>query len=453
MPAVLPAWSARAGDLPAGKARPASFLALCAPAAADDSDDDDSDDDSDSGPSAAKASGKGSASASGKGSGKGAKSTKSLDRSNYFRVPGWDSCLAIGGEIEVDGQVNQAYSRRTNALSSSVIGRIAIDSLTTTEFGDLRAFVRLPVTYSSGLTTLQGPSTSVDVDYAFITWNTLTFGYADSVFNFYNNALNIGTLRGPALSATIARYKTTFGNGFTFSVSMEMGATEKPTGIPDPGNSIVLDAIPQPAGTIWPDPVTALQLDRDWGSAIVAGALHQVRSPLGAGGGAWGGAAMVGLNLNTPWTGDDDEIWLQGVGAWGASTYLGFGRAALIGNLGFAVADSVTTIGGRLIPSRGAAITGGWSHDLNDTWNVSLFSSWATFDPRADLPARPFVRKFNELRIGSDLTFAPFDDFSITGEVMWGRISSSVPTPALDGLKLETSSNAWQGTVQLLRTF
>jgi hypothetical protein len=85
-----------------------------------------------------------------------------------------------------------------------------------------------------------------------------------------------------------------------------------------------------------PDVVGALRVDQAWGSAQVAGALHQLRAGfygsntgtnLGVGpfgpDNRFGWAAMAGIVLNIPWN-KGDKFWVEGAYAQGAASYVGW---------------------------------------------------------------------------------------------------------------------------------
>src|SRR5207237_6664236 len=117
-----------------------------------------------------------------------------------------------------------------------------------------------------------------------------------------------------------------------------------------------------------PDIVGSLRVDQAWGSAQIAGALHQVRAGFygnnitpgaiaaagtipgctaggvptaaatGAGGNnlcytgiapadKWGYAAMAGIVINLPWA-KGDQFWVEGVYSVGAASYTGFNTAS-----------------------------------------------------------------------------------------------------------------------------
>src|SRR4051812_42557366 len=96
------------------------------------------------------------------------------------------------------------------------------------------------------------------------------------------------------------------------------------------------------AATGIPDVVGALRVDQAWGSAQIAGALHQLRAgyygnnTTGAGAtvagvnsaflapnDAYGWAAMAGVVINLPWN-KGDKFWVEGTVAEGAAGYVGW---------------------------------------------------------------------------------------------------------------------------------
>jgi hypothetical protein len=92
-----------------------------------------------------------------------------------------------------------------------------------------------------------------------------------------------------------------------------------------------------------PDIVGSLRVDQAWGSAQIAGALHQVRAGyygnnntanavLGPGGytgfapaDKWGYAIMAGIVINLPWA-KGDQFWIEGAYTVGAVSYTGWNQ-------------------------------------------------------------------------------------------------------------------------------
>jgi hypothetical protein len=164
----------------------------------------------------------------------------------------------------------------------------------------------------------------------------------------------------------VLAYTATFGNGFTATISLEDGTLRRSAcGMPVPTRSrsarcrvrAQLRPATRRAGvargagvTIGdyaaaqvPDIVGSLRVDQAWGSAQIAGALHQVRAGyygnnntcqrrLGPGGytgfapaDKWGYAVMAGIVINLPWA-KGDQFWIEGAYTVGAVSYTGWNQ-------------------------------------------------------------------------------------------------------------------------------
>ena len=161
-------------------------------------------------------------------------------------------------------------------------------------------------------------------------------------------------------------YTATFGNGFTATISLE-DSTLRRSAIWDAGtDALTIGGLPGPsfqattgytaraaggngppigdyAAAQVPDIVGALRVDQAWGSAQIAGALHQVRAGfygnnntgnavVGPGGytgfapeDKWGYAIMAGIVLNLPWA-KGDQFWVEGAYTVGAVSYTGWNQ-------------------------------------------------------------------------------------------------------------------------------
>jgi hypothetical protein len=196
-----------------------------------------------------------------------------------------------------------------------------------------------------------------------------------------------GYIGGPsstgAAGMNVLAYTATFGNGFTATISLE-DATLRRNAIWDAGaDAFGTGGNPGPScqnatgytaraiGSIGPqgvnatpttlqqcaiaigdyaahqvpDIVGALRVDQAWGSAQIAGAIHQVRAGfygnnftiVNAPGNSvgpnqmtqiapsdkWGYAVMAGIVLNLPWA-KGDQFWIEGAYTVGAASYTGF---------------------------------------------------------------------------------------------------------------------------------
>jgi hypothetical protein len=298
----------------------------------------------------------------------------SIYGAGFFYIPGTDTCIKIGGWIRAEYDFQTGGSDtffafggagRNNRIDSQEYGMRArwvtsLDVRTQTEYGTLRAYTRAGFQTTTGETT-QG---RIYTERGFIQFAGFTFGKSQSYFDFFGGAFCYGcgyagnSSQTGAAGTLLAAYTATFGNGFTATLSLEDSfmrrgavwdasndATNALTlgNMPGPGSaqdSYNITAVPfgDYAANGIPDIVGSLRVDQAWGSAQVAGALHQVRAgyygnnTTGAGGGiaaftppadAYGWAAMGGIVLNIPWN-KGDKFWVEGTVAEGAAGYVGW---------------------------------------------------------------------------------------------------------------------------------
>jgi hypothetical protein len=243
----------------------------------------------------------------------------------YYYLPFSNTCLKIGGVVRAEyflrpgapsGVANQsAYNAAGTAYSRDLDqyrGRmyLTLDDYTSTPFGDARGYFSLRETYDSlpsspagggkivalGLPAgakenaglFQGlPNEQTYVDAAFVQWAGITAGVAHSFFDFYTHnyemtSSSVGVSDQPLV---LLGYTAKFGSGFTASASAEdpsarrIGDSTADIGIAnnDP-KSATTAAYLTYGGVSVPDIVGNFRYDGGWGSAQLAGALHQVNS-------------------------------------------------------------------------------------------------------------------------------------------------------------------------------
>jgi hypothetical protein len=297
----------------------------------------------------------------------------------FYYIPGTDMCLKIGGYVRFEAaygvngsstrvQGGDINNRWTNDLWYRVRGYITADARNQTEYGTVRGYIAVGISTD----TQFDPPQSFNANRAFIQWAGFTFGRAQSFFDFFSQAA-VGYLGFTPNSDTgdggweVLAYTAQLGNGFSASLSAESRRTTQiiGQGVPAltavnftggffaPGLSVGpnVGSINGSGGTGaastaftgigyggWsvPDVVANLRVDQAWGSAAIAGALHEVNAayynntpnntffPEGSGhpDNKWGWAVMAGLRLNTPYFGTGDYLQLQGIYTQGALRYL-----------------------------------------------------------------------------------------------------------------------------------
>jgi hypothetical protein len=374
----------------------------------------------------------------------------SIYGAGFFYIPGTDTCIKIGGWVraEVDfnaGGSHTAYISGAGARNNRVDTAdlqwrsrfvTSFDIRTQTEYGTLRAYTRAGFQW----TTNEDGIGTYYVERTFVQFAGFTVGRSQSYFDFYANAMYYtGYIGGPsstgAAGMNVFAYTATFGNGFTATLSLEDGTLRRNAlwdagadSLPianNPGPSfqnatgytgralaavgpLGINAVPATfqAGAIGigdyaaaqvPDIVGSLRVDQAWGSAQIAGALHQVRggyygnnfTPVTAPGAAvgpnqytgiapadkWGYAVMAGIVLNLPWA-KGDQFWVEGAYTVGAVSYTGWNQNGQYSNFvrfnggNVAVAWPLDAVFANVV---GAGSTGlnGTALELTTVWTIA----------------------------------------------------------------------------------
>jgi hypothetical protein len=362
--------------------------------------------------------------------------------SGFFTIPGSTSCLAIGGQVEIDTTWQQPTDRSSEVLTTTSIGHFAVDHRTATDYGDLRTFVRIELARPRAGTPF--------IEYAFVKFGNVEAGRTDSVFNFYAGDLNIGTIRGANLTVNSFKATAQLTDSLSIVAALEAGAEGRGS-IREPRIDELLGIPRGAAGSRIPDVVGALIYTKGWGTLQLNGALHQLRSTDPRVDDAFGYAAQAGANLIF----GRDLVWLEAAWASGDLEYLGFTGGARVGDLAISTPDAVV-VDDRLSRSSGYALTAAYQHIWSDTINQSLYGSYSRISNGARLdPARVSQTEgFTELRLGGNLAWNPVKDLIVTGEVIWARLTPDVPTPSfVQPDLLRSSASNWQATLQVKRTF
>ena len=301
----------------------------------------------------------------------------SIYGAGFFYIPGTDTCIKIGGWIRAEygfqtGNSNVYFNQGGGGLNNRINSNeyamrarwvTSLDVRTQTEYGTLRAFTRAGFQTTTG-ETAQG---RIYTERGFIQFAGFTFGKSQSYFDFFGGAFCYGCSYTGSASMTgaagtlLAAYTATFGNGFTATISLEDQFIRRNAiwdASNDATNALVISNMPGPgaaqdsynitavnmgdhAAVGIPDIVGSLRVDQAWGSAQIAGALHQLRAgyygnnTTGAGSNvlgvnsaflapadAYGWAAMAGIVINLPWA-KGSRFYAEASIAEGAGAYVG----------------------------------------------------------------------------------------------------------------------------------
>lgn len=348
----------------------------------------------------------------------------------FFYIPGSDVCMQISGRVRAEMAFGTTWGRSDDATSLRGHGRLNFDVRQTTEYGLLRAYVRMEAYADTG--RYQGVAggtgaganaltTGGLLNKAFIQFYTgsagfFTAGRSISFFDMY-------AIDGPNWNRTITSdrdnsnlfaYTFTFGGGLTATLALEDAYNRRVAG----AGTIVY------SGQRVPDVVGNVRIDQAWGSAQLSGALHQMHLMNMVGtryvGQGWGWAIQAGVKLNLPMLAAGDALWLQAAYSQGAVDYAGVSRYAG-DSQSFTQARSAvfSTDGyingaGQLKKAMSWSVVGAFVHNFTPTIQGHLFAGFGV----VDYPAST-VSDYRAYQVGGGLSWLPVKGFRIGGEVSY----------------------------------
>lgn len=322
----------------------------------------------------------------------------------FFYVPGTETCLRIAGRIRADYNVyfddgdsldnldlidGGGYDEDgENGYRFRARAYLYMDARTNTEFGLLRAYTELYFTQDLGAVDPGADSRlSTTLDLAFIQFGGLTFGRAQSFYDFTDMYYSAGQTFGPAgisdVKTNLIAYTFSFGNGFSASLSLEAETARRG----DFANiSAAADVDFQ--GTRIPDIVGNIRVDQGWGSAQVMAAGHYVElyDNIGAvqfNEEEYGFAVGAGVNVNVPF-GNGTQVGLQANYSHGAVSYVGMDSAYAVdavvsgpgGSIDVELTDAWGINGGfqtSFTPTISLAVNAGYAHAEVDDFDADQF--------------------------------------------------------------------------------
>ena len=449
----------------------------------------------------------------------------------FFYIPGTETCLRGGGMalaelrsfdpsfsivgplfygngaphlgagfVPLPSQYSNARSR--DATDFAALGRVELDARTQSPLGTLRSFIRVDSFYGSNGSAALGslgsqaatfnttagtsaPRETTIVSRAFIQFAGLTAGRAQSMFDFYADAINFKSLRGSNALVSLFAYTATFGNGFSGTLSFEdqpdrraaIGSTiASKTAAPiNIGGISATSFQAQPAGSRVPEIVANLRDDQPWGAVQLSAAAHQVNASLfGASAlttpaatvagstpayafpaltsNSYGFAVQGGLQLNTDYISPGDKFWLEAAYEKGALGYIaGNNLAYSYGSVnqnrypgsGFTPldyaegwnpqinSDCVFTGSGACEQQWGWDITGAYRHYWIPSLSSSVFGSYMEVHYPADalngFGGAVGVSNLKEGRVGTNLVWTPLKGFDIGAEFTYVHLNETRP--------------------------
>lgn len=380
------------------------------------------------------------------------------DITGFIELPGTDICFKVGGKAEFVAYASEdqwdlwntggAYGivPDGHTLADTVgmygTGRINFDARTSTEYGTVRAFVEMQA-YDNDTRT----GGSFDLRHAFVQFGNWTFGKTWSTFLDLNSSPNYSdafTVPGDNyMRRNMIRYTQSFGNGFAFSVAVEDQDYSTPAAIsaagafftPPPLNFVVNDR------NEMPDLVASLNVSGDWGSAQLSGALHKNEfrevsvagtAPAPLAGNQTddeiGWAALFGLVLNTPATGEGDYFSFKGMYTDGATQYnqdnfLGATNVVwglcniLVPPTGGCIVDTVTTW----------SVLASFTHNWSPTWSSTIGAGYQSVEAPLTVTNAAVINGASDFQmdtydIFANVTWTPVSNTSFMLDVHYGHV-------------------------------
>jgi porin-like protein len=367
------------------------------------------------------------------------------DITGFIELPGTDICFNVGGhalfvmfasEDQWDlGGTGAAYGivpdghTLEDTVGMYATGRVNFDARTSTEYGTVRAFIELEATDNDTRT-----GGVAELRHAFVQFGNWTFGKTWSTFL----SLDTSPVYSDAFTVTgdnfmrrnQIRYTQTFGNGFSFSVAVEDQAYDYPASInatglyftPPAPNFVVNDRNEAP------DVVANILAQGDWGSAQLSGALHnnQFREVSGFGtapaplvgnqtDSEIGWAALFGLLLNTPATGEGDYFTLKGIYTDGATQYNQDNFLGSTNSVWGLCSVTTPAVGGCIVDS---VTTWSLLASFTHNWSPTIATTFGAGYQNVEAPLTVLNATAANFASGFDM-----DTYEIFGNVSWSPVA------------------------------
>jgi len=274
----------------------------------------------------------------------------------FYYIPGTDTCLRVGGQVQGDygwnvigGRTPQysgdagAQDRSVSSYSTRHLGDITLDSRTQTGYGTLRSFVWFRMeNQDQGTVGLNNPR-------AFVQWAGFTFGRTRSssdVLPGWDNQTMLHQLPIGSDTSTTGTNQISYTWELGTGMALIVGAEERRFKPIANLSNLVVDAgrgpIDSHAGQVAPNPFVAFKVSQAWGRWDTSVTLNDVRANyytattpgftacVGGNVGKtvcdypsdqWGWAVASGTVINTPWIAPGDIFGVYGAYGVGASAY------------------------------------------------------------------------------------------------------------------------------------
>lgn len=393
------------------------------------------------------------------------------DVTGFIELPGTDICFKVGGYAMLVAYASEdqwdafgtgaAYGivpdghTLEDTTGMYAVGRVNFDARTSTEYGTVRAYVEMQAVDNDSRT-----GGSFDLRHAFVQFGNWTFGKTWSTFlNLESSPVytDLLTVTGDNfMRRNQIRYTQSFGRGFSVSIAVEDQDYTTPSAITAAGLFAPVwgfcgggCAVVSNRNDV-PDVVANIKAEGDWGSAQLSGALHnnafrdvflgsapapvpgsQTDSEIG-----W--AALFGLLVNTPATGEGDYVTFKAIytdGAtqynqdnflWTTNTVWGACNWVVPAN-GDCAVDTVTTW----------SVLASFTHNWSPTWSSTVGAGYQNVSApmtvfNAGVPSLSSDFDMDTYEIFGNVSWMPVNNLTIMFGVHYGHVdfNGAGTTPA-----------------------
>jgi hypothetical protein len=428
----------------------------------------------------------------------------SLYGAGFYYMPGTDTCIKLGGYIRADmilggggdygfanssGSVNGGSNNRlTNYYYSRARLDFNVDTRTATEYGVVRTYADLVVSYDSTNVTGSSPSSvstsaaSLALYHAFIQFAGFTFGRTVSIFDAPWQSYMAGgpdTIPGGSNhvnGVNQVAYTADFGQGITasFALQDETSANNGQSNLWNVSSGTAAQFVTGVyganawGGTRSPDIIGQVRVDQAWGLAQLSVAAHELHTAYyganettGHPSDKWGWAVAGALSIKNIPTGAGDVINLQAVYTDGATRYnfqslfpqsffmFSGSSSGAYQSTGFAgLADGVFGTATGIDTVKTWGFRGGYTHNWSPNWASGVYGGYAQLrygTTGKGLICTNFAAiavagstcnpDFNFAVVGVNTVWTPVKGLAFTADLSWSRLdqkySGAINSPGI----------------------
>ncbi len=408
----------------------------------------------------------------------------SLYGAGFYYIPGTDTCIKVGGWVRMQTaygyagnmtngpMVANVANRSTTDFNTRNRGYITADARSQTEYGTLRAYIAVGLSGDNASNAPVATASAFNANRAFIQFAGFTAGRSQSFYDFMNYAAvsyNGGMVWTPGGADTgdggksLLAYTAQLGNGLSATIGMEDPRRGTVSQITNSTTLVAASATSGRVGDKMPDFVGNLRVDQAWGSAQIAGAIHDASAEYYAAnlsahpGNVLGYAISAGLRVNAPMLGVGDYFQAQFNWTKGAIMYATGGvnySKTNGGESGFGLlTDGVYGLAGDVELTKAWSAGASFEHNWNPKWKTSIYGGYTAVDysdaANVLFGGGAVNEDFSTWQVGTRTAWAPVNNLEVGVDVMYTKLKS-----ANSGVVATSQDqSAWIGHLRIQRNF